>query len=173
MSAGPTNSQILVHEVGQSVAWEILLNVSIILALLKYSGSAAFLHMVIGICMFFMTYFFVLWYLIPFGFIQSQEAVLVYYIHAIIGCGMLGFIVLLVGSGLFTRYSVDSVFGKKLRFFVKKFHILFAYAIIILFKINILYNWYTTNMTTFTVLTAWDVTTFLIWAYLKFFSERI
>jgi hypothetical protein len=45
-----------------------------VLALLKQSWSAAFLHMAIGIIMLFLTYFFILWFLLPFGFIQSQEA---------------------------------------------------------------------------------------------------
>jgi hypothetical protein len=173
MSGGPTNYQILVHQVGQSVTWEILLNISVIMALIKHSRSAAFLHMVLGICICCMIYFFVLWFLAPFGFIQSQEAVLVYYLHAIIGCALLGFLILLVCSGLFNRYCKDSKLAKPLKTFIRRFHILFAYAVIILFKINILFNWYMTKMTVFAFLTAWDVTFLLVWTYLKFFKDRI
>lgn len=86
---------------------------------------------------------------------------------------MLGFVVLIVGSGLFTKFAAESAFSKKIKFFIKKFHTIFAYAIIILFKINILFNWYTTNITTFAVLTAWDIIFFIAWIYLKFFNEKI
>lgn len=173
MSAGPTNGQILVHQVGNSVTWEILLNITVVLALLKHSWSAAFLHMAIGIVMLFLTYFFILWFLAPFGFIQSQEAVLVYYLHAIIGCAMLGFVVIIAASGLFTRYARNLAFSRGLKNFIKRFHKTFAYLVIILFKINILFNWYTTTMPVFTFLTAWDVFFFLLWAYLKFFKEKL
>jgi hypothetical protein len=156
--------------VGQSVTWEILLNITVILALLKHSWSAAFLHMAIGLCMLVLTYFFILWYLIPFGFIQSQKAQLVYYLHAIIGCAMLGFIILLVSSGMFTKFAKESTFSKSLKNFIKNFHKIFAYSIIILFKVNILFNWYTTNHSVFAALVAWDVIFLLIWTYLKFFN---
>ena len=173
MSEGASNSQILVHEVGQSVTWEILLNITVIMALIKHSWSAAFLHMVIGFCMLFLTYFFILWFLIPFGFIQSQKAVAVYYIHAIIGCAMLGFIVLLVLSGLFTKYAKESYFSIALKKNIPIFHKFFAYFMIVLFKINALFEWYTTNLTVFAILVAWDVSFFFAWIYLKFFNEKL
>jgi hypothetical protein len=73
MSSGPTNEEILVHEYGQTICWIILVNVNIILAQLRYNRAAAFTHMVIGLSIFFLTYFFILWYMIPYGFIQGQE----------------------------------------------------------------------------------------------------
>lgn len=170
---GPSNYQIYVHEIGNSVAWEILLNITVILALLKHSWSAAFLHMAIGFIMLFLTYFFILWFLIPFGFIQSQEAVFVYYLHAIVGCAMLGFVVLIVASGLFTRFAKDMAFSMKLKRYVKWFHKIFTYLVIILFKINILFNWYGTSLVIFAFLTAWDVFFLLLWAYLKFYKDTM
>jgi len=173
MSSGPTNRQILIHEVGLSITWEILLNITVIMAILKHSWSAAFLHMAIGFCMLGLTYFFILWFLSPFGFIQSQKEELVYYLHAIIGCAMLGFILMLVSSGMFTKYGKDSKYNKSLKNFIKIFHKSFAYFIIVLFKINILFNWYGTDLTVFSVLTAWDVIFLIIWVYLKFFNNDI
>lgn len=56
---------------------------------------------------------------------------------------------------------------------IKRFHKIFAYLVIILFKINILFNWYTTTMSIFAFLTAWDVFFFLLWAYLKFYRQNL
>jgi hypothetical protein len=55
----------------------------------------------------------------------------------------------------------------------KGFHNIFAYLIIILFKINILFNWYITTLSIFAFLTAWDVFFLLLWAYLKFYKEDL
>lgn len=129
--------------------------------------------MAIGIVMLCLTYFFILWFLAPFGFIQSQEQVFVYYLHAIIGCAMLGFVVIIAASGLFTRYAKDMAFSWGLKHFIKRFHNIFAYLVIILFKINILFNWYVTSIPVFAFLTAWDVCFFLLWAYFKFYRENL
>lgn len=69
----PTDFDILVHQYGNTATWTFLVNLTIILALLKFSRLAAFVHMLIGLTMFVTTYFFVLWFLVPFGFIEGQK----------------------------------------------------------------------------------------------------
>ena len=60
------------HQYGQVLAWSVLANIGILLAQLKHSRIADIAHMINGLCMFFLTYFFILWFMIPYGFIQSQ-----------------------------------------------------------------------------------------------------
>ena len=69
MTDGPNEFDILIHQYGNTATWTFLVNVSIILALLKFSRLAAFVHMLIGLTIFVTTYVFILWFLIPFGFI--------------------------------------------------------------------------------------------------------
>lgn len=170
MSSGPSNFDILVHQYGQSLTWCILLDLTAIFALMKYSRLAATLHAILGIVILLLTYFFILWFLIPYGFIQSQKEFILYYLHAIIGCAMLGFSALQASSGIITKYFLNSSELKlQTKKWIKNFHKFFAYFLAILFKINILWNWYTTYLPTFYFLIAWEGVCLIIWGYLKFF----
>jgi hypothetical protein len=68
---------------------------------------------------------------------------------------MFGFIVLIATSGMFTRLYRDSSFSRSIKKGVRIFHIYFTYLIVVMFKINALWNWYGTYLTTFGVLLAW------------------
>ena len=55
---------------------------------------------------------------------------------------MLGLVVILVSTGLFNRFYVDSSFSFKLKKGIKLFHKYFAYIVVVIFKVNLTYNWY-------------------------------
>lgn len=79
-----------------------------------------------------------------------------YYLHAIFGCAMLGFVVLQVVSGLITSYYLNSkVLEQKVKIYIKGFHIIFAYFLGVLFKINMIWNWYSTEIKVFVLLIVW------------------
>jgi len=58
---------------GQTFTWCILVNFTILFALLKFNKIAVLLHGILGATMIILTYFFILWFLAPYGFIQSQK----------------------------------------------------------------------------------------------------
>lgn len=83
---------------------------------------------------------------------------------------MLGFVVLQVSSGLITSYYLNSkALGQKLKIYIKIFHKSLAYFLAVLFKLNIIWNWYSTEIKVFVLLIVWEALTISIWFYLKFF----
>jgi hypothetical protein len=146
MSSGPSNAHLLVHQYGQTTTWCILLNIMIISASLRNLKIASLIHYSLGGIICFLTYFFILWLLIPFGFIQSQKEYILYYLHAIIGCAMLAFIAIQVTLGIFARFFQRSPGENLLKFKItKNIHQYFGYFLAVIFKINIIWNWYGVN----------------------------
>jgi len=81
---------------------------------------------------------------------------------------MLGFSVIQVGGGLFTRlYGLDRRANLKFVTIMKWSHSLFGYFLGILYKINIMWIWYYIPQATFIIM-GWDIFCLLIWLYLKF-----
>jgi hypothetical protein len=77
-------------------------------------------------------------------------------LHAIFGCAMLGFVTLQVSSGIIAKNFLNSSELKPfLKKWIKNFHKFFAYFLAVLFKINMLWNWYFTYIPTFYSLIAW------------------
>ena len=69
---------------------------------------------------------------------------------------MLGFVVLQVVSGLITSYYLNSkVLEQKVKIYIKLFHQIFAYFLGVLFKINMIWNWYSTDIKVFVLLIVW------------------
>jgi hypothetical protein len=69
---------------------------------------------------------------------------------------MLGFVTFQVLSGFITKSFLNSSELKPyLKKWIKNFHKFLAYFLAVLFKINILWNWYTTNLPTFYFLISW------------------
>lgn len=68
MSNLPTNYQVNVHQCGQTIAWSLLLNVSIIAAILRQDKIALIMHLVAGWAILITTYTMILQFLIPLGF---------------------------------------------------------------------------------------------------------
>jgi hypothetical protein len=58
----------MVHNMGLTIAWSGLYNVSLVLAIFKFSKIASLAHTIIGYVILFLTYLSVLWLLIPFGY---------------------------------------------------------------------------------------------------------
>ena len=87
---------------------------------------------------------------------------------------MLGFVVLIVSSGLFTKFYRNSAFPRSVKKGVKNFHRWFAYIIVVIFKVNVLWSWYySPPMAAFACIMAWEVLCLLIWVYLKFFIKKV
>ncbi len=69
----PTEYEVDLHMYGQAITWIVLVDINIILGILKYNRIASLLHMINGLCILFITYFFILWFLLPYGFIEEQK----------------------------------------------------------------------------------------------------
>ena len=68
MSQPPDNFQMNVHQFGQTVTWSILFNISILCAILRHRKASIIIHAILSCMIMLMTYFFILYLLIPFGF---------------------------------------------------------------------------------------------------------
>jgi hypothetical protein len=91
-----------------------------------------------------------------------------------VGCAMLGFVVLQVSSGLITYYYLNSkVLEQKMKVYIKVFHKVLAYFLAILFKANMIWNWYSTDIKVFILLIIWEALSISIWLYLKFFRAQL
>ncbi len=108
MSSYPDNTSVLIHQYGQTVTWCILLNISILSACLSYKKIASTLHAILGALILFLTYFFILWFLVPYGFnAQYSPQNILNYLHAVIGCALLGLIVVQCAVGLIAKFYKD------------------------------------------------------------------
>lgn len=90
-----------------------------------------------------MTYTFVLYILAPYGFfVTIDQSGILFYIYGIIGCALLGLVVLQIAGGFIGRFCQVNqrldIF--KLRM-LKGVHKYTGYFIALLFKINIIWCW--------------------------------
>ena len=86
---------------------------------------------------------------------------------------MLGFSVVQVGGGLFTRiFSVDRRANLKLAKAMKITHLVFGYLLGIIYKINILWVWYYYPQATY-VLLAWEILSIIVLVYFKISSKKL
>ena len=85
---------------------------------------------------------------------------------------MLGFSVIQVGGGLFTRiYSVDRKANLKLVNILKISHLIFGYFLGLIYKINILWIWFYIPEATY-ILIAWEILSLIVLLYLKIGKQK-
>jgi hypothetical protein len=103
MSGIAPNYQQNVHQIGNTIAWSIILNVSIVCGALRYDRVAAAAHLLFGIIILVMTYIFVFYLLGQYGF-NANSLGWWYYAHGILGCMMIAFVLIQVILGLASRF---------------------------------------------------------------------
>jgi hypothetical protein len=164
----------IVHQIGNTLAWSFLYNFAVLFALLKYRKTAMILHTILGIVIMIMTYIFVLYFLVPFGFNQSiaSDGIL-NYIHGVIGCALLGILVLQVGGGLFARFNQLNQLAtiSKLKL-MNNIHKYSGYFIGVVFKINIIWSWYYI-LWVFEFLIVWELACLAVLLYFKLFYPKL
>lgn len=169
MSNFANNFQQNAHQIAQTFAWSILLDIAIVLGALRYDKAAAITHLIFGWIILILTYTFVLYFLIPYGFNVGQVGTWTAYAHGIIGCMLLGFIALQIIGGIANRMLQR---GKKTEIFLlKKFrmvHRIFGYFLAILYKINLLWAWFNTLTYVFIALMVWEVFWLATYLWIKF-----
>lgn len=168
MSGSPTNYQNNIHAIGATVAWTVLLNISIVCGALRYDKVAALAHAIFGWIILILTFIAVLTILGPFGFIVSPADGNFWYAHAIIGVMLLGFVVIQVVGGVVARLcqtskSMDILKLKPIR----EVHRYFGYFLALLYKINILWA-FSSNLTSTGVLLAWEILWIIAYIAIKF-----
>lgn len=147
MSQGPaSNLQINIHQIGQTVTWVILYDISIICACLNHKKSTAIVHSLLGWAILLMTYSLILLYLIPYGFFATQSGQpILLSIHGVIGLCLMAFVVIQVSIGVFSRlYLQNEKADLQLTRRTKNFHKYFGYFLAVVYKINIIWAWFGT-----------------------------
>ena len=89
-----------VHQDGMTAAWSLLLNLGIIAGALRYYKLALMTHIVSEIIVLLLTYTFILYVLIPYGFNVNNPNDWKLYAHGIVGCMLLGFSIFQTVGGL-------------------------------------------------------------------------
>ena len=113
------------------------------------------MHALIGFLIIVLTYVFVIYLLFPYGFNVNIPGDWEVYAHGIVGCMMLGFVVMMAAFGLILKSLKKS--GKsdinQLRF-LRNAHRFFGYFLVLVYKAVIIYAWRTSPQTAIT-LTVW------------------
>lgn len=105
MAEVATNYQQNVHQIGNTVAWSIILNIGIVCGALRFDRVAAAAHLTFGIIILVMTYVFVFYLISPYGFNANIVGGWWFYAHGIIGCMLIGFVTLQVAGGLLAKFG--------------------------------------------------------------------
>jgi len=109
MSFPPPNIQA-VHNICNSVAWSVLFNFSVFLVQFKHSPMAMYFHNILGILILLLTYFGILWILIPTGFnLTVADSDLFMFIHGILGLCIMGLMIIQAGGGLVIKYYLRNM----------------------------------------------------------------
>ena len=137
---------------------------------LRYDKAAQIAHAIFGLLILFLTFFSVLYLLGPYGFyVTTAEFGNVQYAHAILGCMVLGFVVIQVAGGVIARMfqqnkAMDILWLKRIR----AAHRYFGYFLAILYKIDLLYEFYgSTIIEPFAVLLSWELLWILAYILIK------
>lgn len=88
-----------VHQIGNTVAWSIILNLAVLCAALRYDRLAALAHAIFGFIILILTYVCVLFLLSIYGF-NANTLGPEYYAHGILGLMLLVFVVLQAAGGV-------------------------------------------------------------------------
>ena len=173
----PGEATQLTHDIVNTIAWSILFNVTAILAQFRFSKGATYAHSVMGIIMLVLTYFSILWILIPFGFNLSVILIGGYvFAHGVLGLCMLGFVVIQVGGGIYTRlYNMDKKADVKRVLLMKRCHMCLGYLLGLVYKINIMWMWYSLEGTPAVTyfLIAWEVSCLTALFSIKFGIKKL
>lgn len=105
---GPVFTNI--HQIGNTLAWCILLDIAVVSINLRYRQNSVFLHTILGWTILALLYIDILLFLIPNGFnvtIANGNTVLLF-IHGIIGLCMMAFIVMQVSGGVIINMQLNN-----------------------------------------------------------------
>ena len=143
MSDFPTNYQQNVHQIGQTIAWSVLLNFMIISINLRFYKKGFLTHALLGYTILLLTYTFIIYFLAPYGFnINTNNFPLLLYIHAIIGCALLAFVALEVIGGILSKMTEDRIsLGVTMAKRIKTLHRIFGYFLAFVYKVNVFWSW--------------------------------
>jgi hypothetical protein len=133
-----------IHQIGNTVAWCLLLDISIVAIHLKHNQHSLVVHSILGWVIFALTYVDILLLLIPNGFnvtVARNNSVLLF-IHGILGLCMMAFVVVQVAGGVLIRLQLGNRQANlALLAKLKKAHMSFGYFLAIVYKINIIWSW--------------------------------
>jgi len=137
------NLETNIHQIGNTLAWSVLLNISLLAVNTRYHHLSLLVHSLMGWAILVITYTDILLLLIPNGLntYAAGYGVLVF-VHAILGLCMMAFIVLQVAGGVLIRLQLgnrDANLALLAR--VKKGHRIFGYSLAIVYKINVIWSW--------------------------------
>ena len=163
-----------VHQNGQTVAWSILLNVAIMAGALRYDRVAAALHAVLGVMVLILTYTFVLYFLIPYGFNVNNPLNWELYGHGIIGCMLLGFVLMQVAGGAISRLAQEEKKTEMKRLqFMRRMHRYFGYFLALFYKTLVIWAWWFNSIATMVSLIIWEVVWIAAFIMVKLCTPRI
>jgi len=174
MSGLPSAYLDNVHAIGATGAWTVLLNISIVSAALRYDKVAAMAHAIFGWMILLLTFIAILVLLGPYGFYITPQAFgTVTYVHGILGCMLIGFVILQVAGGtlatiLQRNKMIDIIKVKPIR----AVHRYFGYFLALLYKLDILYEFYV-NTYVFISLMIWEVLWITAFICIKLFLHDI
>lgn len=170
--AGPFSSTI--HQIGNTLAWSGLLNVSLLFIHTRHHRHSLLVHSIMGWIIFALTYIDILIILIPFGLdVTMANSSILLVIHSILGFCMMGFVVLQVTGGVLIRLQL----GKRetnmgLMAKLKKGHAAFGYLLAVVYKINVIWSWYPTIIM-MVLLLIWEIVILSILIYWKRKREQL
>ena len=155
-----------------TVAWSLVLNVSILAAVLRQDKIALIMHLVGGWAIFVTTYVMILQLLIPLGFNVQLKGTWQMYAHGIVGVMLLGFVVIQVVGGMICRLlpKGKSIEINKLKF-LRRGHHFMGYFLAIIYKGVNLWAWNIGE--TFYSLLAWELLWFSIFFAVKFGRSKM
>ena len=161
-----------VHQDGMTAAWSLLLNLGIIAGALRYYKLALITHIVSEIIVLILTYTFILYVLVPYGFNVNNPSDWTLYAHGIVGCMLLGFSVFQTVGGLLIylgrkskRWDIEHL--KTLR----KIHMFFGFFLALIYKFINLYAWRFTIQFMY-VLVIWEGVTIIAYIFIKFNTKK-
>lgn len=165
--------QMRVHQDGCTVAWTLLLSLAMIAGALRYDKLAFYAHAVAGWMIVFLTYFFVLYDLIPDGFNVANPKDWKMYVHGVLGTMLLGFVAFQAALGMVLRMlqqtrkpAIDRII------LLRRIHMFFGYFLAIIYKFIICYAWRWDPHTMYGVV-GWEVIWIIAYILIKVFMPKI
>ena len=106
---GIDNLQMNIHQIGNTIGWSILFNISVSGILIRSHPATPIMHSIIGFIILAIMLASILQILIPFGMNVSvpKNSVLLE-IHAIIGLIFIGAVTMLVFGGVFAKMKQEN-----------------------------------------------------------------
>lgn len=162
-----SNYQGNVHQCGMTVAWSLLLNVTIVAAILRHDKVAQIMHLIGGWAILITTYTMILMLLIPLGFNVGLQNTWEWKAHGILGLILLGLVVVQVAGGVMSRLFLKgkTIDIRKLKI-IRMCHHFLGYLLAIVYKVQLMWSWHL-NSTLYSLI-VWEVFWFSLFFIVKF-----